>query len=110
MTLREFEKYMEDDFFAHWTSFYIAPRDKSERIRLNADQYDIEINQIDYIGLSVGNESFMLNLTVYAGEEINEPIEITSKMLGSNFNKCFYIMREICARVKTCYYSVNSNM
>jgi len=109
MKLKEFEKYMEDDFGAYWTSFSITPRDKSDLIKPTPEQMEMEINQMDNIGLSVGNESLMINLTVWAGE-IEEPIEITSKMLGSNLNKCFYIMREIFKKVETCYYSVNSNM
>lgn len=110
MKLIEFEKYMENDYFVHWTSFYLEPVNrKEETIRLTPEQLNAEIGQIDYIGLSVGNESLMINLTVWAGE-IEHPIKITSKMLGSNLNKCFFIMREILANVKTCYYSVNSNM
>ena len=108
MKLKDFEKYMEDDFYAYWTSFYFEPRDKSDIIRLTPAQLEEEISQLDYIGLSVGNESLMIDLKVYAGE-FKDPIKVTSKMLGSNLNKCFYIMREILNKVDTVYYSVNSN-
>ena len=109
MTLQEFEKYMENDFDAYWTSFSIVPRDKSDLIKPTPEQMEMKINQMDDIGLSVGNESLMINITVWAGE-IEEPIKATSKMLGSSLTKCFEIMQEILKKVDTCYYSVNSNM
>jgi hypothetical protein len=109
MKLAEFEKYMDDNFFVHWTSFYVEPKETKELTRLTPAQLDADITQIDYIGLSVGNESLMINLTVWA-EDITDPIKVTSKMLGSNLNKCFYIMREILEKIKTPYYGVNSNL
>lgn len=109
MTLDEYQKYMDDENMAYWTSFYIIPTNKRETKPLTKDLLPSEINQIDFIGLSIGNESLMIDLTVWAGD-IDNPIKITSKMLGSNINKCFYLMREILSKVKTTYYSVNSNM
>ena len=108
MKLQEFEKYMDESYGAYWTSFYMVPRDKSDRVRLHEKNMDETINQIDYIGLSVGNESLMINLTVWAGE-LADPIEITSKMLGSNRARCFEAMNAILEAIETCYYSVNSN-
>ena len=110
MKLSEFEKYMEDNFGAFWTSFWIAPINTIEQTRLEGpEQMNNEIVQLDYIGLSVGTESLMINLTVWV-DEMPDPIKITSKMLGSNLNKCFFAMREIMRCIKTSYYSVNSNM
>jgi len=108
MTLQEFDKYMENNFDAYWTSFYIAPKDKSELKRLQPEQIILEIQEIDSIGLSVGNESLMIDMTVWA-DSIEDPIKITSKMLGSNRERCFFAMNEILKNVKTVYYSVNSN-
>lgn len=109
MTLREFEKFMESKHNAYWTSFYVAPRDKTERTRVNDKELDEKIQQIDSVGISVGNESYMINLTVWAGDVIQEPINVTSKMLGHNRKECFDIIEDIMQSVETCYYSVNSN-
>lgn len=109
MKIKDFEKYMIDKHNAYWVSFYVAPRDKSERTRLDNKLYEEEIQQIDSVGISVGNESYMINLTVWAGDVIQEPIEVTCKMLGHNRPECFAIIEDIMQVVETCYYSVNSN-
>jgi hypothetical protein len=107
MNIAEFENYMINKHNAYWVSPWIAPRNKVERIRLDRKQYNEEIQQIDYIGLSRGNESLMIELTVWAGDVIQEPIEITCKMLGSNLKECFSMMNDILENVHTCYCSVN---
>jgi hypothetical protein len=109
MKLKEFEKFMESKHDAYWTSFYVTPRDKLERTRLYEKDLNEEIEQIDSVGISVGTESYMINLTVWAGDVIREPIKITSKMLGHNRKECFDIIEDIMQNVKTSYYSVNSN-
>ena len=107
MTLKDFENYMIHNHDAYWVSFYLAPRSKIERTRIEEKFYNEEIQQIDYIGLSRGNESLMVEMTIWAGDVLKDPIEITCKMLGKKLNDCFVIMNDILENVHTCYCSVN---
>ena len=107
MTLNEFETFMEDEFGAYWTSFYIKNKNNFNLDPIPPEQLNSEIVQLDSIGLSKGNESLMIDMIVYV-DEIDSPIKVCSKMLGSNRNKCFYAMREIMDRIHVSYCSVNN--
>lgn len=98
MTYKEFEKFMIDQYNAYWVSFWTREGKDALLIRLNDTELAEQIYQIDSIGLSRGNESLMIDLTVWH-ESAKWPIEITCKMLGSNLKRCFEIMPEILDKI-----------
>jgi hypothetical protein len=106
MTLKEFQKFMEDQHNAYWSSFWFDIKAENKKARLEENDLHEEINQLDYIGLSRGNESLMIELTVWAGD-LKNSIDITCKMLGSNLDTCFSVLKDIINKVPTVYCGVN---
>ena len=98
---------MEGEHQAYWVSFWIMPDMETKLRRIEPEELEADICQIDSIGLSKGNESLMINLIVWAGD-LNKPAQITCKMLGTNLDKCFEIMKEILNKIQTVYCSVNN--